>query len=102
MLSVNGEIYITDFGNHRIQVFAIDQEGLKFVRLFDVKDPSTQKLCGPGDICVGPDGLLYVTCWNPHCLLVLTLSGDCVASLGGIRDRRHRQLGVAVDADGFV
>ena len=98
VVSVNEELYITDCENGRIQVF--DQEGLKFVRSFGVKDLSTQQLCRPSGICVGPDGLLlYVVCWDPACVLVLTLNGRCVASLGGVGEDPG---GVAVDADGFV
>ena len=98
VVSVNGELYITDYDNRRIQVFG--QEGLKFVRSFEVKDPSTQQLCKPCSICVGLDGLLlYVGCWDPACVLVLTLNGRCVASFGGMDED---PLGVAMDADGFV
>ena len=98
VVSVNGELYITDYDNRRIQVF--DQEGLKFVRSFEVEDPSTQQLCQPGGVCVGLDGLLlYVGCWDPDCVLVLTLNGRCVASLGGVGEN---PAGVAMDADGFV
>ena len=100
-VSVNGELYITGYNSRRIQVFS--QEELKFVRLFEVKDPSTQRLYCPIGICVGPDGLLYVVCWDPDCnsgcVLVFTLSGECVASLGRVDDF---QWGVAVNADGFV
>ena len=97
VVSVNGELYITDYYNHHIQVFG--QEELKFVRSFEVKDPSTQKLCQPRGVCVGSDGLLYVACSCSSCVLVFTLSGECVASLSGVVDPRG---GVAVDADGFV
>ena len=107
VVSVNGELYITDYGNNRIQVFG--QEGLTFVRSFEVKDPSTQKLCWPHGVCVGPDGLMYVacdltvgfsslSCCAPSCVLVFTLGGECVASLAGV----GWPVGVAVDADGFV
>ena len=40
VVSVNGELYITDHSNCRIQVFG--QEGLTFVRSFEAKDPSTR------------------------------------------------------------
>ena len=97
VVSVNEELYITDGENRRIQVF--DQGGLKFVRSFEVYDPSSQQLCQPSGICVGPDGLLYVGCSDPDCVLVLTLNGRCVASFGGVG---VEPMGVAVDADGFV
>ena len=117
VVSVNGELYISDYGNCRLQVF--DQEGLKFVRSFEVKNPSTQKLYRPGGICVGPGGLLYVTCEDDddeeeeeeeeeegeqervnYCIQVMTLSGECVTSFGGVDGGPLG--GVAVDADGFV
>ena len=97
VVSVNRELYITDYSNCRVQVFS--QEGLTFVRSFEVKDPSTQKLCNTCGVCVGPDGLMYVVCSDPSCVLVLTLGGECVASLGGVG---VWPVGVAVDADGFV
>ena len=96
MLSVNGELYVSDCDNHRIQVF--EQAGLNFVRSFKVKNTSIQKLCAPCGICVGPDGLLYVACCNPSCVLVFTLRGEFVASLGEVSDR----TGIVVDSDGFV
>ena len=105
VVSVNGELYITDYSSCRIQVFG--QEGLTFVRSFEVNDPSTQQLCYPRGVCVGPDGLLYVACSDhvmdpPRCVLVFTLGGECVASLGVVGAVGGRAVGVAVDADGFV
>ena len=95
VLSVNGELYVSDRDNYRIQVF--DQEGLNFVRSFMVKN-TLQRLCKPRGICAGPDGLLYVACYSPSCVLVFTLRGEFVASLGEVSDPR----GIAVDSDGFV
>ena len=95
--SVNRVLYLTEYSNCRIQVF--DQVGLKYVRSFEAKDPSTQKLYKPRGVCAGLDGLLYVSCCAPSCVLVFTLGGECVASLAGVGDAPQ---GVAVDADGFV
>ena len=52
ILSVNGEVYVSDRDNHRIQVF--DQEGLNFVQSFEVKNTSTQELCAS----------LWYLCWS--------------------------------------
>ena len=52
----------------------------------------------PSGICVGPDGLLYVACYDPSCVLVFTLMGEFVASLGRVVDPK----GIIVVSDGFV
>ena len=49
--------YINFSDNHDIEVF--DHEGLKFVHSFEIKGPSTHKLCKPRGICVGNNGLVY-------------------------------------------
>ena len=82
------------------------------MRSFEVKGSSTQKLCCPRGVCVGPDGLLYVMCdppvgysslslwlYAPRCVLVFMLCGEYV---GGVRGVGDGPGGVAVDADGFV
>ena len=98
VLSANGELYVSDCNNHRIQVF--DQEGLNFVRSFKVKNTSTQELCKPRGICVGPDGLLYVACHEANCVLTFTLSGRFLVSVAIFDEYKPR--GIAVDSDGFV
>ena len=55
----------------------------------------------PYGICVGPDGLLYVACADsPSCVLVFTLRGEFVASLGGLAEMAVKAS--AVDSDGFI
>ena len=88
-----GELYVSDYENHRIQVFTM--KGC-FIRSFTVEDPAIPNLYFPRGLCVGPDGLLYVACGRPDRILAFTLAGECVASLDmkggptGIYSSRHR------------
>ena len=101
-LCVNGELYVSDCGHCCIQVF--DQEKWTIKRSFPVKDPTARY--EPRGISVGPDGLLYIVgdCVpNTSSLLVFTLMGEFVASLGQLQLQWFGwSRGVAVDADGFV
>ena len=90
-----GELYVSDYKNHRIQIFSM--EG-KFIRSFIIKDPATQKKYTPGGLCIGPDRLLYVTCSGPDHLFAFTLAGTCVASI----DVDGKPAGIAADTDGFL
>ena len=95
VVAEKGELYVSDYNNHRIQVFSI--EG-RFIRSFTVKDPATQKSYYPRGLCVGPDGLMYITSNDPDHTFAFTLAGECVASVaveGG-------PAGIAADTDGFL
>ena len=96
VVAEKGELYVSDYTNHRIQVF--NMEG-GFIRLFTVMDPTTQKCYAPRGICVGPDRLLYVACYKPdHRILAFTLAGECVASVAVGGD----PAGIVADTDGFL
>ena len=95
VVAEKGELYVTDRGNRRIQVFSM--EG-RFIRSFTVKDPVTQRSYYPRGLCVGPDRLLYIACYSPNRIFAFTLVGECVASIaveGG-------PAGIAADTDGFL
>ena len=49
--------YVSDCNNSRIQVFSMEGG---FIRLFAIRDPSTQKCYAPRGICVEPDKLLCI------------------------------------------
>ena len=95
VVAENGELYVNDYHNHRIQVFSM--EG-RFIRSLAVNDPATQKSYDPRGLCVGPDGLLYVACDRPDRILAFTLAGECVASV----NVKGGPAGIAGDADGFL
>ena len=95
VVAEKGELYVSDYHNHRIQVFGTKG---RFIRSFTVKDPATQESYPPRGLCVGPDRLLYIACYGPDRILAFTLAGECVASVaveGG-------PAGVAADTDGFL
>jgi DNA-binding beta-propeller fold protein YncE len=54
---VDGEIYVTDTGNERVQVFASDGT---FLRAFGGTGSEPGQLLEPVGIAIGPDGLVYV------------------------------------------
>lgn len=54
----DGEIYVTDTGNERVQVFASDGT---FLRAFGGTGSEPGQLLEPVGIAIGPDGLVYVS-----------------------------------------
>ena len=95
VVAEKGELYVSDYHNHRIQVFSM--EGC-FIRSFTVKDPVTRRNFHPRGLCVGPDTLLYVACDRPGRIFAFTLPGECVATV----DVVGNPAGIAVNTDGFL
>ena len=95
VVAEKGELYVSDYNNHRIQVFSM--EG-RFIRSFTVKDPATPKSYYPRGLCVGPDRLLYIACHAPDRIFAFMLAGECVASVAVEGD----PAGIAADTDGFL
>ncbi|MGC4190089.1 MAG: SMP-30/gluconolactonase/LRE family protein [Thermomicrobiales bacterium] len=71
----NGEIYITDTGNERVQVFAADGT---FLRTFGGTGSEAGKLREPTGIAIGPDGNVYVADSANARISVFSKSGDFV------------------------
>ena len=95
VVAEKGELYVSDYSSHRIQVFSMEGH---FIRSFAVKDSATQRSYDPRGLCVGPDGLLYVACNWPDHIFAFTLAGECVASV----DVKGEPAGIAADTDGFL
>lgn len=71
----NGEIYITDTGNERVQVFASDGT---FLRTFGGTGTEPGKLLEPTGIAIGPDGNVYVADSANARISVFSKNGDFV------------------------
>ena len=88
VVAEEGELYVSDYHNNRIQVFSMEGH---FIRSFTVN-------YSPRGLCVGPDRLLYIASNAPDRIFAFTLAGECVASVaveGG-------PAGITVDTDGFL
>lgn len=71
----NGEIYVTDTGNERVQVFASDGT---FLRTFGGTGSEPGKLREPSGIAIGPDGNVYVADSANARISVFSKNGDFV------------------------
>lgn len=74
----NGEIYVVDTGNERVQVFA--QDGT-FLRAFGGAGSESGKLTEPTGIAIGPDGNVYVADSGNGRISVFTTSGQLVKEI---------------------
>jgi DNA-binding beta-propeller fold protein YncE len=90
-VNAEGEIYVTDTGNRRVQIF--DAEGT-FLRAFGRAGAGTSELDEPVGIAVSPEGEVYIAdTWN-HRVQVFTQIGiyarewDVVAWGSGLPDEK--------------
>jgi DNA-binding beta-propeller fold protein YncE len=90
-VNADGEIYVTDTGNRRVQIF--DAEGT-FLRAFGRAGAGTSELDEPVGIAVSPEGEVYIAdTWN-HRVQVFTQIGiyarewDVVAWGSGLPDEK--------------
>lgn len=106
----DGNLYVADTWNHRIQVFTPDGEYLRgWGQFFDAQDNpdpslSTGMFYGPRGITAN-DGLIYVTDTGNERVQVFEESGTFVRAFGGTGSDDERLLepvGIAVTSDGTV
>jgi DNA-binding beta-propeller fold protein YncE len=74
----NGEIYVVDTGNERVEVFA--QDGT-FLRAFGGFGTDSGKMVEPTGIAIGPDGNVYVADSGNGRISVFTKSGSLVREI---------------------
>ncbi|MSU76932.1 MAG: 6-bladed beta-propeller [Gemmataceae bacterium] len=78
----DGNLYIADRCNHRIQVFTTDGA---FVRTFGSAGSGIGELSYPNDVACPPDGseFLYVVEFGNHRVQKFTLTGESLGTWGG-------------------
>jgi uncharacterized protein (TIGR03663 family) len=103
----DGNIYVADSGNHRIQV--LDRDG-NFIRAWGSEGSGPGQLSEPWGIAVAPNGRVYVAdTWN-HRIQVFTTNGEYVGGFGEFVDVQHNANAepgkfwgprdIAIDAEG--
>ena len=75
----NGDIYVTDYYNHRVQIFNQD---LIFLRTLRNKQQG-QTLQYPFGIAVDSSDTVYVSETNRGCISVFTAEGEYLTTFGG-------------------
>ena len=75
---LNDEIYVTDTGNERVQVFGKDGT---FLRAFGGFGTGTGQLQEPTGIAIGPDGNVYVADSGNGRIVVFSPQGDVVREI---------------------
>lgn len=99
----DGKVYVSDNGNHRIQVF--DESGDHY---FTIGTPgvcgsSDTELCGPIGLFVDSSGNVYVADPNNHAVKIFDANGNHVETIGGQGTGEYefdQPFGVFVDKTG--
>ena len=76
---VNGLIYVTDYGNHRIVILNSD---LTYFSHFGRKGSAKGDFDKPKRIAIDKEGLVYVTDFNNHRVQVFTPNGQFLSTFG--------------------
>lgn len=95
-LDKDGNVYVADFGNDRIQKF---DPGFGFVKEWGSHGDLPAQFKQPGDVAVGPDGTVYVAdTWNQR-VQVFSPDGEYQREW---TEKYYGPRGIAVGPDGAV
>ena len=76
---ITGQVYVADYGNHRIQVLNPD---LTFSHSFGSKGSANGQFESPNDIAIDSQGLVYVADWDNHRIQKFSPDGKFVGQFG--------------------
>jgi hypothetical protein len=100
----NGEVWVTDSNNHRIQV--ISQSGAFLKAIGNGQGAGPAQFAFPTDVAAMPNGEVWVTDCENHRIQVISQSGDFVKAIGhgrgAGRTQFSRPFGVAAMPNGEV
>lgn len=102
VVSPEGLVFVSEAGNHRIQVFGANGE---YIRKFGSLGSGNGQLNTPQGIALGPDGLLYVADRGNYRVQVFTQTGTFVrkwGSQGSGNGQFNFPINVAVATNGRV
>ena len=83
-------IYVTDYGNNRVQVFTADGQ---FLGAFSHK-VNNQKLSNPLAIAIDSSDTVYVSENGPDYLSVFTSQGGYINTIGGLGSKEGQFFGI--------
>ena len=97
-LAVNGrgQLFVAEASGHKVSVF--NQNGCQYS--FGSKGGGPGQFKKPSQICIAPDGLVYVTDGGNNCVQVFEQDGKFVRQFG--KDMLKGPRGIAVTKDGHV
>ena len=98
----DGNVYVADKSNNRIQVFTADG---KYLQKFGKKGSRSGELDQPSSICIDCDNIVYVTEYVNHRVSVFSHDGNFLTSFGSRGSdlkQFERPRGITVDKSGIV
>lgn len=101
-LGPDGNLYVADACNHRVQVFTRDGQ---LVRIWGEHGSEPGQLSYPYDLAFGPGGDLYVVEWDNHRVQKFTPDGrslGCWGEPGRLPGQLHNPWALAVDSHGRI
>ena len=78
-----GNVYVSDWGNDRIQKFTPAWEFLAEFPSPGDTAPESDRISRPAGLTVDPDGNIYVADWGNERVRVLSATGELMATLRG-------------------
>ena len=98
-LAVNdrGQYFLVDFHGHKVSVF---NENGQYQYSFGSSGDGPGQFEFPDQICIAPDGLVYVTDRGSNCVQVFEQDGTFVRQFG--KNVLQHPAGIAVTKDGHV
>jgi DNA-binding beta-propeller fold protein YncE len=97
----DGNIYVVDTGNFRVQKFAPDRS---FLFAWGTEGEADGQFLAAGSIAVGPDGTVYVSDENKLVIQAFDANGRFLRSIAvpEAENRRSESAGITVDAGGDI